>query len=242
MEKNDTKKQKVSGKSAKSLQECNLTVDRVREERLHMLDRALKKLFPKAGMALNYGSHWELLVAVELSAQCTDKKVNEVTERLFKKYRTPDEYAHADPVEFAQDIHSTGFYQNKTKNILAAARMVTIDFGGILPRTMAEMLRIPGVARKTANVVLGNAYGVVEGIAVDTHVKRFAIRYDLSDSRDPVVIERDLMALLPKKDWFGFTYRVIEYGRQIAPARKYDTTKDPLVQIYKPAGEVFRVQ
>jgi endonuclease-3 len=212
-----------------------------RAQRLRELDTVLKQLFPSAQMALVYRSHWELLVAVELSAQCTDKKVNEVTERLFKKYRTLDAYVHADPAEFAQDIYATGFFQNKTKNILAAARMVQGEFGGELPRTMVDMLRIPGVARKTANVVLGNAYGIVEGIAVDTHVKRFAIRFNLTNSKDPKKIEQDLMQLLPKEDWFGFTYRVIEYGRQIAPARVYDTTNDPLVALYPAAGAVFRV-
>lgn len=205
------------------------------------LDRTLKRLFPDVGMALTYSNHWELLVAVILSAQCTDKKVNEVTARLFKKYRTLDDYCAADPAEFERDIHATGFFRAKTKNVLAAALVVRDQFGGELPRTMAEMLTIPGVARKTANVVLGNAYGIVEGLAVDTHVKRFAIRFDLTDHTDPVKIERDLMALLPKKDWLGFTYRAIEYGRQIAPARKYDTINDPLVKVYPPAGARFRV-
>jgi endonuclease-3 len=143
--------------------------------------------------------------------------------------------------EFQEDIHATGFYKNKAKNILAAAARIHEVYGGELPCTMEGMLTIPGVARKTANVVLGNAYGVVEGIAVDTHVKRFAIRFDLTDSKDPVKIEQDLMAMLPKKDWFGFTYRVIEYGRTIAPARVYDTGRDPLVLLYPPAGKVFRV-
>ena len=201
----------------------------------------MKRLFPQANMMLRYSNHWELLVAVMLSAQCTDKKVNEVTEHLFKKYKTLEDYCHAGQAAFERDIHATGFFRNKTKNVLAAARVVRDTYGGELPRTMAEMLAIPGVARKTANVVLGNAYGVVEGLAVDTHVKRFAIRFDLTDHTDPVKIERDLMVLLPKNDWFGFTYRVIEYGRTIAPARTYDISVDPLIKIYPPAGKVFRV-
>lgn len=209
--------------------------------RAHVLDCTLKRLFPRATMALSYSNHWELLVAVILSAQCTDKKVNEVTACLFKKYRTLDDYCSADPAVFEHDIHATGFFRNKTKNVLAAARVVRNTYGGELPRTMQEMLTIPGVARKTANVVLGNAYGIVEGIAVDTHVKRFAIRFDLTDHTDPVKIERDLMTLLPKKDWFGFAHRAIEYGRHIAPARTYDTSTDPLVKIYPPAGNRFRV-
>jgi len=209
--------------------------------RLATLNRALKKLFPHAHIALRYSSSWELLVAVVLSAQCTDKKVNEITEKLFKKYHGVDEYARATPSEFERDIHAAGFFRAKTKNILAAAKMVRDDFGGEVPKAMPEILRVPGVARKTANVVLGNAYGTVEGIAVDTHVLRFVHRFNLSDYKDPVRIERDLMALLPKKEWFPFTYRVIEYGRTLAPARRYDTTKDPLLKIYPPAAKVFRV-
>ncbi len=212
-----------------------------RKARIQKLNTKLKKLFPKVGMALNYGNNWELLVAVVLSAQCTDKKVNEVTEKLFKKYKKLDDYVHADVAEFEQDIRQTGFYKNKAKNVLAAARMLKEEYDGKVPKTMDELLRIPGVARKTANVVLGNAYDVVEGIAVDTHVKRFCIRYGLVDADDPVKIERELMELLPKKEWFEFTYRAIEYGRTIAPARKYDTSTDPLVKIYPPAAKVFRV-
>ncbi len=212
-----------------------------RRERLSKLNAALKKLFPKATIALNYSNPWELLVAVILSAQCTDKKVNEITEKLFKKYHTLDDYVCAKSSEFERDIHSAGFFRAKTKNILAAAKMIRDEFDGEVPRTMSEILRVPGVARKTANVVLGNVYGVVEGIAVDTHVLRFVHRFKLSDYKDPIHIERDLMELLPKKEWSHFTYRVIEYGRKIAPARKYDTINDPLVKIYPPAAKVFRV-
>ncbi len=190
-------------------------------------------------MALRYGSDWELLVAVILSAQCTDKKVDEVTAHLFKKYRTLRDYVRADRRAFERDIHSTGFYRNKAKNILAAARMVRDEFGGEVPKTMAEMLLIPGVARKTANVVLGNAYGVVDGIAVDTHVRRFALKFDLSDHRDPVRIERDLMRILPKGDWFRFTYLAIEYGRHICPGRVHDCAEHPLSKIYPPAAKHF---
>lgn len=192
---------------------------------------ALKKLFPKARIALNFSNYWELLVAVELSAQCTDKKVNEVTEKLFKKYRTLDDYVAAKPKEFEQDIRSTGFYRNKTKNILAAARMVKEKFNGKIPRTMKEILTIPGVARKTANVVLGNAYGVVEGIAVDTHVRRLSKLLGLTNHTDPVKIEGDLMQIIPKKEWFHFTYRLIEYGRKYCPARPHNHASCPLAKI-----------
>ncbi len=184
-----------------------------------MLLRELKQLVPKASMILEYSNNWELVVAVSLSAQCTDKKVNEVTRELFKKYPTLAHYVEADIREFEQDIFSTGFYKNKAKNVLAGARVVTEQFGGVIPRTIAELVQIPGVGRKTANVVLGNAYGIAEGIAVDTHVRRFARNFGLTDSDNPDIIERDLMKLLPQSDWFQFTYYAIEYGRQYCPAR-----------------------
>ncbi len=207
-----------------------------RKDRAAKLIRELRKFFPNVKIALKYGNNWELLVSVILSAQCTDKRVNIVTQELFKKYRTLDDYVSADISEFEKDIKSTGFYKNKAKNILAAAKLVNEKFGGKLPKTMEEMLTIPGAARKTANVVLGNAHGVVEGIAVDTHVRRFAIRFNLSDYADPVRIEKDLMEIVPKKDWFNFTYLVIEYGRHMAPARRHDTSNDTLVKIYPPAA------
>ena len=208
----------------------------VRKKRAEKLLKTLKKIFSRVGMALRYGNNWELLVAVMLSAQCTDKKVNEVTVRLFKKYPALDSYAKARPSQFEKDIHSTGFYRNKAKNIIAAANMVQKKFGGVVPNTMEEILELPGVARKTANVVLGNAYGVVEGIAVDTHVRRFARKFDLTDSADPKKIEQDLMKLFPKKEWFLLTYRLIEYGRQICLARKHECTGHPLTRIYPEAA------
>lgn len=193
--------------------------------------RVLKKLFPKTGMMLHYANNWELLVAVILSAQCTDKKVNEVTATLFKKYRTLDDYARAKQKEFEKDIYATGFFRNKAKNILAAAKIIQKQFGGRVPRTMKEMLTIPGVARKTANVVLGNAYGVMEGIAVDTHVRRLARLHGLTNHTDPVKIEQDLMAIVPKKDWFLYTYYLIDYGRKYCPARAHDHAACPLSHI-----------
>mgnify|MGYP001588732167 FL=1 len=212
-----------------------------RKVRILKLDKALKKLFPNAAIELRYKTPWELLVAVQLSAQCTDKMVNKITEKLFKKYKTLDDYLKGSPREFEQDIRSSGFYRNKTKNILAAAKMIKTEFGGKVPDTMAEILRLPGVARKTATVVLKEAHGVVAGITVDTHVIRFVQRFDLSDYKNPVKIEQDLMALLPKREWGSFTHRVIHYGRYLAPARTYDTTTDPLIKIYPPAAQRFRV-
>ena len=200
------------------------------------MSEVLARLFPDASIALRYGSTWELLVAVELSAQCTDKKVNEVTETLFRTYRTLGDYADADPEAFALAIKPTGFYRAKARNVLAAARMVRDEYAGEVPGAMAELLRIPGVARKTANVILGNAFGVVEGIAVDTHVKRFAQKFDLTDHRDPVKIERDLMELLPRSEWFSITYRLIEYGRTVCPARVHDCAIHPLTELYPEAA------
>lgn len=185
-----------------------------RKRRAAKLRARLCKLFPDAVCALRYSNPFELLVAVILSARCTDKKVNEVTAKLFKKYRSLSSYASAKAAEFEKDIRPTGFYRNKAKHILKTARIIQNKFHGKVPDKMADLLTLPGVGRKTANVVLGNAYGVVEGIAVDTHVRRFAIKFKLTDHKNPEKIERDLMKIIPKKEWMPFTYKVIEYGRQ----------------------------
>ncbi len=190
------------------------------QERVKKIFKILKTLYPDARIALNFGNEWELLVATELSAQCTDKKVNEVTEKLFKKYRSITDYAGAAFDEFAEDVRPTGFYRNKTKNIIAAAQTVLAEYDGKLPRTIDEIVKIPGVARKTANVILGNAFGVVEGIAVDTHVFRLAHRLRFSDGKTPEKVERDLMNLIPKNEWFQSTYLLIEHGRNICTAKK----------------------
>jgi len=207
-----------------------------RGQRALAMARVLQGLFPGVTVPLSHQSDWELFVAVVLSAQATDKKVNEVTARLFQKYRTLSDYMNADPAEFAQDIKEIGLYRSKARHILASARLMQQSYGGMLPCTMEEMIKLPGIGRKSANVILGKAYGVVEGIAVDTHVRRFAIRFDLTDSIDPSRIERDLMALLPKKEWFGFSYRLIMYGRQICPARKHACRRHPLTALYPPAA------
>lgn len=212
----------------------------VRKVRARKISAALKKLFPNPHIALKYRSPCELLVAVILSAQCTDKKVNEATEKLFKKYKNLDAYVKANSREFEKDIKSTGFYRNKAKNILAAAKIIKEKFGGKVPNTMKEILILPGVARKTANVVLGNAYGVVEGIAVDTHVARLAQKLGLTDEKDPVKIEKDLMQLFPKNEWFPITYRLINYGREICVRRKHpNCSKHPLTKIYPPATNIW---
>ena len=205
--------------------------------RIKKMNIVLRKLYPKAVIALNYKSDWELLVAVQLSAQCTDERVNQVTKNLFQKYKTIDDYANASQAAMEQAVYSTGFYRNKARNIIAAAQRIRDVFGGTVPQTMDELLSIPGVARKTANVLLSCLYGVNEGIAVDTHVRRFAIRFDLSDYTDPVRIERDLMASMPKHEWWGFNHRLVQYGRDYCPARKHDCTMHPLTKLYPKAAE-----
>ena len=203
-----------------------------RRQRALQIVKELEKLFPHARIALNYTNLWELLVATILSAQCTDKKVNEVTEKLFKKYKTLDDYVKADIQEFEKDIKQTGFYRNKAKNILAAAKIIKEKFKGRVPKTMEELLSLPGVARKTANIVLVNAYGVIEGIAVDTHVGRLSRELGLTKEANPDKIEKDLMEILPRKEWFLFTYRLMEYGRKYCPARKHDHSRCPLKKYY----------
>lgn len=189
----------------------------------------LKNKFPHAKIALRFANPIQLLAAVILSAQCTDKKVNEVTESIFKKYKTAKNFAGLSQNQLEKMIHSCGFYRNKAKNILAACKIIQSKFNGRLPETMKEMLTLPGVARKTANVVLGNAWGVVEGIAVDTHMIRINQKLGLTKESDPVKIERDLMELIPKKEWFNYTYRIIDYGRGVCPARH----KECECEIYK---------
>ncbi len=199
-----------------------------RLQRSRLIMRRLHRAYPRAQMMLKYSNHWELLVAVMLSAQCTDVMVNKVTGRLFKKYRLLSDYVAADPREFEKDIHSTGFYRNKTKHILAAARMVQERFRGRVPSTMEELLQIPGVARKTANVVLGNAFGIAVGIAVDTHVGRLVQRMGMSTQKNPERIEKDLMRLLPQNEWFHATYLLIDHGRAVCKAQRPQCDRCPL--------------
>jgi endonuclease-3 len=209
----------------------NPNLHEARKKKAAKMIAVLKKLYPKAQTVLHYSNPWELLVSVILSAQCTDKKVNEVTEKLFKKYPKLEDYVKASPTEFEQDIKSTGFYRAKTKNVLAAAKLIKEGFGGKIPATMEEMLTLPGVARKTANVVLYNTYGKIEGVAVDTHVKRLSKLYGLTDETDPVKIEKDLMEVLPKPEWMDFTFRIVLYGREYCVARPHDHAKCPLVSV-----------
>jgi endonuclease-3 len=179
----------------------------------------LKKKYPSPRIALRSRTPFELLVATILSAQCTDARVNLVTKSLFMTYRTPQDYAKARPAALEQRIRSTGFYRNKAKNIIGAAQKIVADFGGRVPRTMPELLTLPGVARKTANVVLYSAFGVNEGIAVDTHVMRTSRRLGLTTHDDPVKIEQDLMRQVPQRSWGDFSLRLILHGRQTCAAK-----------------------
>ena len=193
--------------------------------------RRLSKKFPDAKIALKYSNPIQLTVAVILSAQCTDKKVNEVTAVLFKKYKTAKDFAKVNLAVFEREIRPTGFYRAKARNIIAAAKLLESKFGGKLPKTMEEMTALPGVARKSANIILGNAHGVVEGIAVDTHVMRISQRLGLTKFSDPVKIERELMELFPRARWFDLTYKIIEHGRNICDAKKPRCSMCPLNDI-----------
>ena len=190
------------------------------EERAPDIVGLLSKAYPGAKVALRFSNPLEMLVATILSAQCTDERVNMVTKDLFEKYRKPQDYLGVPEAELAADIKPTGFFNQKTKSIRGACRRIVEAYGGEVPETMEDLITLPGVARKTANIVLGNAYGKVEGIAVDTHVRRLAERLGFSTENDPDKIERDLMRLVPKKQWFPFTYVLIDHGRSICVARK----------------------
>lgn len=180
----------------------------------------LRRLYPDAKCSLDFTNPLELLVATQLSAQCTDERVNAVTVELFKKYRSAEDYATVSQEELEQDIRSTGFYRNKAKNVRAAAQRILTEFGGEVPNTMAGLLGLAGVARKTANVVLGNAFGIVEGFVVDTHIGRLSRRFGWTKNEDPVKIEQDLMRIIPQKDWLDLSHMLIYHGRAICDAKK----------------------
>ena len=188
--------------------------------RLARIFAALDQLFPHAECALKHSNAFQLLVATILSAQCTDERVNKVTPNLFAKYPTPRDFAAAQQEVLEQDIKSTGFFRNKAKSIIGAAKKIVAEFGGEVPRTMEELLTLPGVARKTANVVLGTAYGIASGVVVDTHVFRIAHRLKLTSSNTPEKVEQDLMKIVPRGRWISFSHQVIWFGRKICVARK----------------------
>ncbi|MDQ6665162.1 MAG: endonuclease III [Acidobacteriota bacterium] len=191
-----------------------------RRDRIVEILKRLDKMYPEANCALLHRSPWELLVATILSAQCTDKRVNEVTPALFAKYPAPQDFAAVRPEVLANDIRSTGFFNNKAKSVVGAAKKVMEDYGGQVPKSIEEMLTIPGAARKTSNVVLGVAYGIASGVVVDTHVQRVSNRLDLTRQSDPVKIERDLMKIIPEDRWILFSHQLIHHGRALCIARK----------------------
>jgi len=191
-----------------------------RKARVQLILKTLDEMYPDATCALIHRNPWELLVATILSAQCTDKRVNEVTPGLFRKYPTPRDFAAVRPEALANDIRSTGFFNNKAKSIVGAAKKIVDEFGGKVPRTLEELITVPGAARKTANVVLGTAYGIASGIVVDTHVQRIARRLDLTKQTDPVKVEQDLIKIIPRERWILFAHQIIYHGRALCIARK----------------------
>ncbi|WP_308419070.1 endonuclease III [Silvibacterium dinghuense] len=189
-------------------------------ERIDEILRRLAAAYPNAECALHHRNAWELLVATILSAQCTDARVNMVTPELFRKYPTPQAMAEASLPAIEEEIRSTGFYRNKAKSIAGAARRISHDFGGKVPRTLAELITVPGAARKTASVVLGVAYGLAEGIVVDTHVLRISRRLGLTQATEPKKVEQDLMKIIPHNRWIQYSHEIIHHGRQVCIARK----------------------
>jgi endonuclease-3 len=196
----------------------------------------LKKTYPVPKSELHYQTHFQFLVAVVLSAQCTDKKVNECTATLFKKYKTTKDFAAANLATFTKEISSVTFFRNKAKAITATAKEIQERYGGEVPRTVEDLTSLKGVGNKTALVVLGELYDIWKGIATDTHVKRFAKRFDLSDNSDPTKISHDLESLIPKKDWKYINNGFTRYGRYVCPARPHDCANHPLTKIWPPAA------
>lgn len=207
-----------------------------RKARARKILAYLKKAYPEPKSELLYKTPFQFLVAVVLSAQCTDKLVNKVTAELFKKYKTPEDFAAADLATFTKEISSVTFFRNKAKHIIAAAQKVASDFDGKVPATEKELVSLPGVGYKTAHVILAELYGIAEGIPTDTHVKRFAKRFDLTTHSDLKKISKDLEALVPKKDWKYVNNGLVLYGRYVCPARPHDCSNHPLTKIWPPAA------
>jgi endonuclease-3 len=208
-----------------------------REARAQKIVSYLKKAYPVPKTELKYDTPFQLVVAVVMSAQCTDKLVNSVTEELFKKYKSPKDFANADLATLTKEISRVSFFRNKAKNIIAAGKVVVEDFGGKIPKTEKELVRLPGVGYKTAHVVLGELHDIWEGIATDTHVKRFAKKFDLTDQKDPTKISKDLEALIPKKDWKYVNNGLVLYGRYICKANVHDCANHPLTKLWPPAAK-----
>lgn len=210
-----------------------------RKERARNIVAYLKKTYPKPKSELRYKTPFHFLVAVVLSAQCTDKVVNRVTEKLFKKYKTALDFARVTPHVFEHEISSVTFFRNKAKHIIAAAKIVADDFGGKVPRTVAELTTLPGIGYKTAHVILGELYDIWEGIPTDTHVKRFAKRFDLTDQSDLTKISKDLEHLIPKRDWRYVNNGLVLYGRYVCSARPHDCLAHPLTKLYPQAANIW---
>lgn len=208
-----------------------------RKARMAKMLRVLKKMYPEVKSELNHKTPFQFVTAVILSAQCTDKRVNEVTKTLFKKYKTPKDFAGADLATFTKEIRSVPFFNNKAKAIIRAAQMVVNDFKGKVPNNAHDLQKLPGVAYKTAHVVLGELYDIWEGIPTDTHVRRFALRFDLTKHTDLKKISHDLEVLAPKKDWKYVNNSLVLYGRYLCPARPHECTKHPLTKVYPLAAE-----
>ena len=208
-------------------------------ERVAEILKRLDERYRAATCALHHNSAWELLVATILSAQCTDVRVNMVTPVLFEKYPTPEAFAALEPQDLENDIRSTGFFRNKSKSLVGAARKVVSEFGGDVPRTMDELLRIPGVARKTANVVLGTWYNIADGVVVDTHVHRISRRLELTKNADPRKIEQDLMRVIPRQKWIVFAHQIILHGRALCIARKPKCVDCPLENLCHAADKTW---
>ena len=210
-----------------------------RKKRAQKIVRYLKKAYPRPKTELFYKTNFQLVTAVVLSAQCTDKAVNKVTKDLFKKYKTVKDFARAKPSTFEKEISSIPFFRNKTKSILAAAQLVEKEFGGRVPRNAENLQKLPGVAYKTAHVILGELFDIWEGIPTDTHVKRFGKRFDLVDSNDLTKISKELEALIPKKDWKYVNNGLVLYGRYVCPARPHDCLQHPLTKIWPKAATIW---
>ena len=234
IKKQKTKAKKIAGRSSKGSKSssparkakasrargANPKAAGTNPQRVSAILQKLDEAYPNVTCALEHHTPFQLLIATILSAQCTDERVNRVTETLFAKYRTPRDFAYANPSELEQDIRPTGFFRNKTKSIMGASKKIVEEFGGEVPRAMGELLTLPGVARKTANVVLGTAFGIAVGVVVDTHVIRLSNRLDLTHNSDPKKIEQDLMQTIPKEKWILISHQLIWHGRKICQARK----------------------
>jgi endonuclease-3 len=234
MKKQKAKARKITSRSAKKFKTstparkvnasrtpvANLKAAGTAPQRVSAILQKLDEAYPNVTCALEHHTPFQLLISTILSAQCTDERVNQVTKTLFVKYRTPKDFAYANPAELEQDIRPTGFFRNKTKSIIGAGKTIVEEFGGEVPRTMDELLTLPGVARKTANVVLGTAFGIAVGVVVDTHVIRLSNRLDLTRNTDPKKIEQDLMRVIPPEKWVLFSHQLIWHGRKVCQARK----------------------